>query len=148
MKLKSFFLLAVMALTVSGSYASKKDVFSFDEAKLNAEFSGLNELESKVKADKNLTYDVLVKSGEADKYNLNAGSMSSPSLGMGEPPLGIPSFLWGCVFGVIGILIVYLISEDKEETKKALYGCITFGIVYVIVYILVFASYATTTTTI
>jgi hypothetical protein len=52
-----------------------------------------------------------------------------------ESPLGIPSFLWGCVLGWVGILLVYLISEDRDETKKALYGCITTGVVVIAFYV-------------
>jgi len=42
-----------------------------------------------------------------------------------EDVLGIPSFLWGCVFGPVGIVLVYLVgNEDKVETKKAFNGCL------------------------
>lgn len=146
MKLKSLLLFAAMTFVMSASFASKKDLFSVDEAKMNTEFNNLNELESKVKENKDLTYDELVKSGEVEKYNLNVNSMESPSSGMGEPPLGIPSFLWGCIFSWVGILIVYLISEDKEETKKALYGCLVQGIIYIVIYVAAFASAASNTT--
>jgi len=60
--------------------------------------------------------------------NLNlTGSM------MMEPALGIPGFWWGCVLGPVGILVVYLVTEnDKPEVKKALYGCLVSTGIWVI----------------
>jgi len=57
-----------------------------------------------------------------------------------QPPLGIPSFLWGFILGVIGILIVYLITENGDETKKALWGCLAFTVLWVVLYFVLFAS--------
>ncbi len=55
--------------------------------------------------------------------------------------LGIPPFLWGCILGVIGILLVYIISDNnKEATRKALVGCLVgYGTALVVYLILVFA---------
>ncbi len=60
-----------------------------------------------------------------------------------EPPLGIPSFLWGCILGVIGILLVYILTDgDKLETKKALWGMLVWVGVWVILYVGVLSSSA------
>ncbi len=63
-----------------------------------------------------------------------------------EPPLGIPSFIWGFCLGVVGILIVYLTTEDTEEAKKALLGCVIANALWLILYLVlwgaVFASAA------
>ncbi len=61
-----------------------------------------------------------------------------------EPALGIPSFIWGFVLGWVGILIVYLVTEDNEETKKALWGCVASTLLWVGCYFLFFAAAATT----
>jgi hypothetical protein len=53
----------------------------------------------------------------------------------GEPPLGIPSFAWGACFGVAGIAIVYFVSDDRDETKKAFTGCVVVQGVVVLIYI-------------
>ena len=67
-----------------------------------------------------------------DKVNLNTSS--NFSLVYGDPPLGIPSFVWGLCCGFAGIGIVYFTTEDTDQTKLALYGCMTTTIVYVILY--------------
>jgi hypothetical protein len=54
----------------------------------------------------------------------------------GDAPLGIPSFVWGLCLGVPGIAIVYFVSDDKDETMKALWGCVASGVVEIIVYII------------
>jgi hypothetical protein len=41
-----------------------------------------------------------------------------------EPPLGIPSFVWGLCCGVSGLAVVYFVTDDSEQTKKALNGCL------------------------
>lgn len=40
------------------------------------------------------------------------------------PTPGIPSFVWGCFFGIAGIIVVHAITDSTEESKKALKGCI------------------------
>ena len=54
----------------------------------------------------------------------NLSEENSLSSSLLDGPAGIPAFLWGCVLGWIGILVVYLVTEDSDETKKALYGCL------------------------
>jgi hypothetical protein len=54
----------------------------------------------------------------------------------GDPPLGIPSFVWGLCFSVTGIALVHFIAEDRDETMKALWGCLVGGAVYTIFYII------------
>jgi hypothetical protein len=39
-------------------------------------------------------------------------------------PIGIPSFFWGCAFNIIGVVIVYVITEDTKQSTMALWGCI------------------------
>jgi cytochrome c biogenesis protein CcdA len=57
-----------------------------------------------------------------------------------EPPLGIPSFLWGCILGIVGVLIVYIITDgDKAETKKSLWGFLVAVGVYVVLYVGVYS---------
>jgi hypothetical protein len=41
-----------------------------------------------------------------------------------EKVFGIPSFLWGCVGWIPGVAVVYLVSQDKAETKSAIIGCV------------------------
>jgi len=112
-----------------------------DEGALESAMAELNELDAFLSTNEGVTYDDLQTSGS--ELIINVDDASSP-LGMdqeGEPPLGIPSFLWGCVFGLIGILIVYIITDgDKDETKKALWGMLVWVGVVVIVYVAAWGS--------
>jgi apolipoprotein N-acyltransferase len=50
-----------------------------------------------------------------------------------NPVLGIPSFLWGCGLGVVGMAVVYIVSnQNMDETKKSLWGCLTWTAVVVV----------------
>ena len=56
--------------------------------------------------------------------NVNLSSKSFSSSSSSDGPFGIPSFWWGCILGPIGMLIVYVVTEDKDELKKSMWGCL------------------------
>ncbi len=124
--------------------------FNFDEVEINDVLSELNDLDAYLETNSDVTYESLVVSGNDLVANIE--STASP-MGMdggqeGEPPLGIPSFLWGCVFGVIGLLVVYIATDNnKVEAKKAMWGCLAGTAVSVVIYVVVIAAASTTTTT-
>ncbi len=137
--LLSVFLVCLACIT----FANDADLFKVDYNSVQAEFTELNQLESMVVANTDLTYTELKLSNETLVNNLKLiPDMGIPGSATGEPVLGIPSFLWGCVFGVVGLAVVYIgTDEDKDETKKALWGCITgtgaVAIVYLVYWIAV-----------
>ena len=119
-----------------------ESVFSFHEELLNAELSELDDLDAFVESNTNVTFSTLEE--EASLLIANIESQATP-MGMpdgaGEPPLGIPSFLWGCVFGVLGLLLVYIATDNnKEEAKKAMWGCLAGTAVSVIIYVVAIAA--------
>lgn len=143
---KLFLLFFLGALVSSASFAGvNADLFTMDEAKIEAEFAELNTLDAYLDEHEGVTLEELQSSGAAMALNLSPETMSGLSAMM-EAPLGIPSFLWGCVLGWIGILVVYLVSEDKDETKKALYGCIVGAVAGTVVWLLVFVVFASAAT--
>jgi hypothetical protein len=125
-----------------------ESVFSFDEELLFAELEELNELNAFVETNEGITYSEL--ENESSLLLTNIENSAAP-MGMaegGEPPLGIPSFLWGCVFGVVGLVIVYIMTEnDMDETKKALWGCVASTAVGVVLYMVVWGAWAAVATT-
>ena len=137
-------------LTISSNlFAGSGELFSYNKEAVASEFAELTALENYVWNNPSSTLSVLV----ADQNNLVSGlDLYSPySMGMsfGEPPLGIPSFLWGCAFGVVGVAIVYFVSEeDRDETKKAFYGCITSTVVYGVLYAVFWSSWFVAASTI
>lgn len=119
---KLLLLFAVSLFFTSSSFADKSDFFHFDEIEINAQLSQLDQLEDYVKAHKGVTYDE-VKLMNADLVaNVSRSSAVMDSEVVGGP-LGIPAFVWGCLFGVFGLLIVYLFSMDDKHTERALLGC-------------------------
>jgi hypothetical protein len=121
-----------------------ESAFTFNEAVINDVLSELNELDAYLENNEEATYETLLASGSELLADIE--SSASP-MGMadqaGEPPLGIPSFLWGCVFGILGLLVVYIMTEqDKVETKKALWGCVASTAVSVVLYMVVWGAWA------
>lgn len=106
--------------------AADSQDFSYDRTAVDADFSGLEKLETFIQQHPETTLEELrvEKNPLVQDMDMSSGGIMS-SLGYGDPPLGIPSFFWGCLLGWVGMLIVYLITEDTDETKKALWGCVT-----------------------
>ncbi|MFA5329624.1 MAG: hypothetical protein WC384_17655 [Prolixibacteraceae bacterium] len=124
-----------------------QSVTEFDDAEIYAAFAEVSDLDQYLAQNENKTYtDVSQENG-----TLLSGISSSSSMpftaSSDELVMGIPSFFWGCVFGWVGLLVVYLVLENKEQTKKALYGCVAATAVWIVFYVVVIATAATTTTT-
>lgn len=64
-----------------------------------------------------------------------------------DNPLGIPGFWWGFCLGWVGMLIMYLTMDEgaarKEQVKNALYGCIIFSVLWLVIWFGVIAAAAT-----
>lgn len=115
---------------ISGTFAGDGSLFTYDKSVLETEMASLNELEQFVLNHPGVTLSELNNTGhplavsitETDSYNaLNL---------MYEKALGIGGFWWGCCLGPAGILVVYLVSEDKAETKKSVIGCVVGSLLY------------------
>ncbi len=129
--MKKILLIAAMAMfmTCQGLWANQSDDFKYNQKQVQDEFSDLNLLEQTVIDNSFITLSEMKSQNMlADKFgNLNLTTM------MMEPALGIPGFWWGCVLGPVGILVVYLLTDnDKPEVKKALYGCLVSGGLYIV----------------
>ncbi|MBA3285303.1 MAG: hypothetical protein H0U27_09650 [Nitrosopumilus sp.] len=114
-----------------GSFAGNSDLFQIDEQKVNIQFNELNQVESYV-IENNATLNDIEATNSDLLNNINldrntANGILGPENTM-DGPVGIPSFLWGCVLGPIGVLVVWLETEDNDELKKSFYGCLAFGV--------------------
>lgn len=109
----------------------ESQAMTFNEKAVNAEFEKLNKLEEFVAANEGVTIED-VKNTELTQ-DLKLDTNVTNAVAAGELPLGIPAFWWGCVLGLLGVLAVYLITDkDKEQTKKALYGCLAWTVLWVV----------------
>jgi glucan phosphoethanolaminetransferase (alkaline phosphatase superfamily) len=127
-------------------------VVNFDENEVYAEFSAIADLSDMI-ASSELTADEIATTDASILENVStlATLPLTSDEESGGAPLGIPSFLWGCLFGILGIVLVYFISdENKDETKKAVWGCVASSAVSIIVWIIwaaAVSSAAATTST-
>ncbi len=138
--MKKFLLIAAMAIFMScqGLWANQADDFKYNKQQVQDEFSDLNQLEQMVIDNSFLTLSEMqnnnMLSSRFSDLNLT-GSM------MMEPALGIPGFWWGCVLGPVGILVVYLVTEnDGSEVKKAFYGCLVGTGFWVVLNVIFYAA--------
>lgn len=126
-----------------------ESIFELDENKLSIAMYELNTLDEFITQNKGITYDDLILSNS--ELILNVSNLSAPIgfLDESENPLGIPAFLWGCFLGWVGILLVFMITDnDKAQVKKALNGCLVAGGIYVVIgviYVVLVATYVSTT---
>ena len=134
--MKKALLLLAAFLMVNVTFARTADLFSYDKAQVQ---------KALVNADA-LDHYVSQAMVSMDKIDLgtpvtsNFKAESDNNL-MDEPALGIGGFWWGLIIGPLGILIVYLVTEDEEETKKALYGCLVLGAAYGLCYLAYWAFF-------
>lgn len=125
-----------------GSYAESTTaaLFEVNEEEISNQLEELSKLEDYVNAHQGITLsEVIHASGEKNNLNLDVNMLNNFAVTFAEgPPGGIPSFLWGCILGPAGIAIIYFVTEDNAETRKALYGCLALGATYALLYV---ASY-------
>lgn len=127
----------------SNLFAGSGDLFSYDKAAVEAELADLTQLESYVAENPATSLSLLETEKNQLLDGLNLYSPYAMGMNFDDPPLGIPSFLWGCAFGVVGVVLVYVITdEDKDETKKSFYGCIASTLVWGVLYAVWFSTAA------
>ncbi len=129
--MKKILLIAAMAIFMScqGLLANQADDFKYNKLQVQDEFASLNVLEQTV------IDNSFMSLSEMKSNNMLSSEFSNLSLTtmMMEPALGIPGFWWGCVLGPVGILVVYAVTDnDKDEVKKALYGCLVSAGVWIV----------------
>ena len=134
--MKKLLLLASMLILigVGKSMAGQAGLFSYDAVTIENQMAQLDQLEGYVLDNPGITLGQMATNG-----NVLASLVSDPNGISGfnlinEKVLGIPSFLWGCVFSWVGVLVVYLIGQDKAETKSAIIGCVVGAVAYSLFY--------------
>jgi hypothetical protein len=143
---KIYIVLALVVLAAVQPRAAEKSMFQVDEARIQTEMQGLNQLEEYL-----TTSDATLAAMTAENHfllnNVRTGSADLGMLmGLSEPPLGISSFIWGFCLGLPGIAIVYFVADDSDETRKALWGCVAGGLLYTVVYVGWWALWGAATT--
>jgi len=97
----------------------------FATPELDQNFTKLNQLESYVNNHPGATIETLKSENNELIQNLalEESSISAANVAGDMPIVG--GFWWGCCLGVIGLLLVYFITDnDKDQVKSALWGCL------------------------
>ncbi|MCH8905059.1 MAG: hypothetical protein IIA45_14225 [Bacteroidetes bacterium] len=128
--LLAFVLCVLFSLTIQ---AGQSDLFKVDDKALIAQFGSLTELEHFVSENNEVTLAELQANNNTilNDIAINSSDGSTISL-LQEPPLGIPSIIWGFCLGAVGMVIVYIVTESQDELLKSLWGCLLGGVAWVI----------------
>lgn len=140
--------LVLVFLTSFTSFATDTEDLVFEEQIINSELNKLNQLEQHVLANEGITLEELSSKNSQliEGISLEPNSIAAV-LADGELPGNIPPFWWGFCLGWVGLLLVYIITDnDKDQVKKAFTGClISAGIIilfYVVLYGIVLGNVA------
>lgn len=118
--MKHFLLFIALFFSISIAHAEE---IKFDEAEVKSEFNEINKLESYVEKHEGTTYEDLKTDNSSLLENSNLKSTSATLVSNGLAA-NIPAFVWGFCLGMMGIALVYLMSDkDQALTKQALVGC-------------------------
>lgn len=142
--MKKLLLLPFFLLLAVTSFArtANQELFDSNDNEMSIQLAELTTVETYVNSNPGVSLNEIKDANVP--LNINANLLNNIALSSGgDKALGIPSFLWGCVFGVAGVAVVYFVTDDRDETKKALWGCVASTVVFTVLYFTVFAVAAT-----
>ncbi|KPM48371.1 hypothetical protein AFM12_06920 [Jiulongibacter sediminis] len=127
-------------MTFAMATEPQPEAFTLNEEEIAAEFDQLNKIEKYVQES-----DVTLEELQAENSDLVSGielsADTAGALAAADLPLGIPAFWWGCVLTLLGVILVYVLTDqDKEQTKKALIGCLVTAGAYIIFYVVLYGA--------
>lgn len=120
--------------TTLNNNIAEKEVLTYNPDNINNEFEKLNKIEAFVASNEGADIESVKETELLNDISLDTNSLATIT-NDSDLPLNIPAFLWGCLLGGLGILIVYMVTEDKVQTKKAVYGCLVAGGVVAVIYV-------------
>lgn len=117
-------LLSLILCSLLVSMASFANSPFDNELDVENEFADLHQIESYLEANPDVDYATLTTEKQDLMENVNLTDATSILSSTDQMPL-LPSFWWGCLLGIIGLALVYFITDnDKDQVKKALIGCV------------------------
>ena len=118
---KLFFALLLIS---SASFAAGE--FDYNNAVEENAFAELSDLEKFVEANPNQSITSIKNNHSelVERINLEENTSATLTAFTEEMPL-VGGFWWGCCLGIVGLALVYFITDnDKEQVKSALIGCV------------------------
>ena len=117
--MKPLFFTLILLLAMPG-FARNAKLFRYNAQKLSLQLVAVNQLDRYVEAqhatDGNFNIDTRLWNAYRTQSVLPDGKENKS--------WGSTSFIMGCLLGVIGVLLVYLITEDGHEVEKAVWGMV------------------------
>ncbi len=125
---KIIFLIATL-FSLLQVQANNADLFKLDEKKIDSKFKELNIIEEQVEAT---NYDLGLKRYSAIQNTLNPDFVVSSLFQEPTNNTVLPPFLWGCLTGPVGMVVVYVMTDgDQKKLMKSLWGCLAGGCVWI-----------------
>jgi len=120
--MKKVILSLIVTLTFSNIFANGE----FDNNVSKTEFNQINQLETYVEANPQTTLsEIKVNNPELLNGVELLDETATSSIGAVKDMPLVSGFWWGCCLGVIGLAIVYFVTDhDKDQVRKALFGCL------------------------
>lgn len=132
MNIKSLLLAGAFAVAGFTANAGNASLFSYDKSAVSNSTKNVAAVENYVNQNEGVTLSTMNADGQTLANVANLTEESSLSALMFDGPAGVDSFIWGLCLSWVGLLIVYLVTQDGDETKKALYGCLLSGLFWVV----------------
>ena len=117
--MKRFILTLFLILPVLG-FARNAELFRYNAHKLSLQLVAVNQLDRYVEAQHATNGNFNI---DARLWNVYRAQSVLPD-DKEDKSWGNTSFIMGCLLGVIGVLIVYLVTEDGNEVEKAVWGMV------------------------
>ncbi len=140
MRIITVLLMVVGLFVAKVSFAGSADLFNYDAKAVQSELSALNAVDQFVEQN-DVTYAQLLQMNNPLASGLSYGTTGAFGIQMLEPVAGIPSIVWGFCCGIAGVAVVYFVTEDNDETKKAAIGCAIGSVLFSVSYFFGFLSW-------
>lgn len=128
----------ITILALSFTVATGAEPINLDAQNIDSEFEQLNKIEKFVINNEGTTLDNLKSQNSELLSDINIEADAASVVASSDLPAGIPAFWWGCVLTILGVVLVYVLTDkDNAQTKKALLGCLVSGGIYIIWWIVV-----------
>lgn len=117
--------------------SDSENYVDFDETEITDSFEEIDDLVSYIAENETATYSDIEQTNSSLLENVSASSAVALSAQEDSSPLVIGAFFYGCLFSVVGIILVAIVTNnDSDQIKKAEIGCIVSTIGFSILYVL------------
>jgi hypothetical protein len=142
-KFVSIFLATILftSQVIAGSNVAtnsdSENYVDFDESEITNSFEKIDDLVNFISANETATYSDIEQTNSSLLENVSASSAVALSTQEDSSPLVIGAFFYGCLFSVVGIILVAIVTNnDNNQIKKAEIGCIVSTVALTALYVL------------